>query len=298
MRPWIQDDVLTRTLAMCCENRRKLVEDKKRIVQRLQSLLKSYFPVALELLGECIGKKLGQDLLVRWSSLSSLKRAHPKHVLKFLREHNCRSAPKNEQRMETIRQATPLTKDKAIIEPSALMARSLVLLLRQLDKAIVEFDQQIEQLMAKHQHAAVFRSLPGAGAALAPRLLVAMGSDLTRYSDAAELQSFSGIAPVTKQSGQSKIVQRRRACPKFLRQTFHEFAEYARRYSNWSQAYYRMQRERGKCHNAAVRALAFKWIRIIFRLWQTGEQYDEARYVQQLRKRESPVIPFLQTTES
>lgn len=298
MRPWIQDDELTRTLAMCCENRRKLVDDKKRTVQRLQCLLKSFFPVALELLSERIGTKLGQDFLVRWSSLTSLKRARPEHILRFLREHNCRSTVKNEERIETIRKAVPLTKDQAIVEPSAMMARSLALQLRQLDKSIAEFDKQIESLMDKHPQAAVFRSLPGAGAASAPRLLVAMGSDLNRYQDAAELQAFSGIAPVTKQSGKSKVVQRRRACPKFLRQTFHEFAEFARRFSKWSQAYYLMQRKRGKCHNAAVRALAFKWIRIIYRIWQTGEVYDEAKYIQQLRKRNSPALPFLQSAEA
>jgi transposase len=296
LRPWRPDDAGTRALALCCESRRKLVNEKKRVLQRLQCLLKSYYPLALELLGDSLGTFLGQDFLIRWASLARLKRAHPNHLLKFFREHNCRSSAKNEQRIELIRGARPLTSDQAIVGPSEMMAAALARQLRQFDESIGEFDREIDKLMVSHERAAVFRSLPGAGAALAPRLLVAMGSHLERYADAAQIQSYSGIAPITKQSGRSKVVQRRRACPRFLRQTFHEFADHARIFSQWSGAYYRMQRDRGKRHHAAVRALAFKWIRIIYRLWQTGERYEEAAYVRQLRLRNSPVIKYLPST--
>jgi transposase len=293
LRPWCPDETGTRALALCCESRRKLVNEKKRVLQRLQSLLKSYYPLALELLGDSLGTRLGQDFLIRWASLARLKRTHPNHLLKFFREHNCRSAAKNEQRIELIRGARPLTSDQAIVGPSEIMTAALARQLRQFDESIGEFDREIDKLMVSHVRAEVFRSLPGAGAALAPRLLVAMGSHLERYADAAQIQSYSGIAPVTKQSGRSKVVQRRRACPRFLRQTFHEFADHARLYSQWSGAYYRMQRDRGKRHHAAVRALAFKWIRIIYRIWQTGAQYDEAAYLKQLRTRNSPVLKYL-----
>ncbi len=65
-------------------------------------------------------------------------------------------------------------------------------------------------------------------------------------------------APVTKQSGKTRIVQKRRACPHFMKQSFHEFADHARLFSDWSGAYYPMLQARGKRHNAAVRSLAFK----------------------------------------
>ena len=296
LRPWETDDTVTRTIALCCESRRKLVNDKKRLTQRLQSLLKTFYPQALDILGDCLATKLGQDFLIRWPTLRKVQRAHPNHLLKFFKEHNCRSKERNQHRMDTIRGAVPLTTDEAIVGPSSIMVAALAQQLRDLDKSIAAFQDQIDQLMAKHERAAVFRSLPGAGAALAPRLLAAMGTDLNRYQDASQIQSYSGIAPVTKQSGRTRIVQKRRACPKFLKQSFHEFADHARLYSDWSNAYYRMQRARGKRHHAAVRALAYKWIRIIYRLWQTGEAYDEALYVEQLRRRNSPVVEFLTTT--
>jgi hypothetical protein len=63
------------------------------------------------------------------------------------------------------------------------------------------------------------------GDALVPRLIAAFGTDRERYSSAEQIQRCSGIAPITKQSGKSRYVYCRYACPKFLRQTFHEFAD-------------------------------------------------------------------------
>ncbi len=91
---------------------------------------------------------------------------------------------------------------------------------------------------------------------------------------------------------------KRRGCPKFLRQTFHEFADHARKWSRWARAYYTMKRDAGFKHNAAVRALAYKWIRIIYHLWSTNTLYDEAYYIEQLTRRNSPVINFLQNGDS
>jgi hypothetical protein len=39
-----------------------------------------------------------------------------------------------------------------------------------------------------------------------------------------------------------------------------------------------------------VRALAFKWIRILFRCWQEKTPYDEAVYLMALQKRGSPLL--------
>ena len=56
----------------------------------------------------------------------------------------------------------------------------------------------------------------------------------------------------------------------------------------WVRAYYQQQRERGNDH-AAVRALAFKWIRIVFRCWKDRVAYDENKYLAALARRGSPL---------
>ena len=125
---------------------------------------------------------------------------------------------------------------------------------------------------------------------MAPRLLAAFGSQRERYQNAGEVQTSSGIAPVTENSGKSSWVHFRFACSKFLRQSFHEWAAQSITRSQWARAYYELQRRRGKKHHAAVRALAFKWIRIIYRCWKERVAYDENVYLAALAKHNSPLL--------
>ncbi|MBV9939006.1 MAG: transposase [Acidobacteriaceae bacterium] len=119
-----------------------------------------------------------------------------------------------------------------------------------------------------------------AGAALLPRPMAVFGSRRERWQSAAELQCDAVIAPITESSGRQRVMHRRWACPQFVRQTFHEWATLTVRCCAWARACYGDLRGRGKGHNAAVRALAYKWIRILFRCWQERVPYDEQRYQQ------------------
>jgi hypothetical protein len=69
--------------------------------------------------------------------------------------------------------------------------------------------RQIEQVAAAHPDFAIFDSFPEAGPVLAPRLLAAFGSQRDRYQSAAEIQQFSGIAPVLVRSGKTAWVNYR-----------------------------------------------------------------------------------------
>ena len=197
------------------------------------------------------------------------------------------------ERLTAIYQAIPATRDAAVLEAGAITARGLVALLTTLRGSIDELDRRIAQLVAAHPDGALFDSLPGAGPALVPRLIVAFGTRRERYDNAYELQCYSGIAPVKAASGNTQRVHIRRACPKFLRQTFHEFASHSIGQSEWARDYYQFQCDNHKSHQAAVRALAYKWIRIIFRCWKDGKPYDEQVYLQSLRRRRSLLGPAL-----
>ena len=85
----------------------------------------------------------------------------------------------------------------------------------------------------------------------------------------------------------------RRCLRTFVRQTFNEWANQTINKSSWAGAYYRQQRGKGSSYQAAVRSLAFKWIRILYRCWQTNTPYDESRYLSALRKRRSPLLKDL-----
>ena len=112
----------------------------------------------------------------------------------------------------------------------------------------------------------------------------------TPSPNAAALQKYAGVAPVTERSGNKSWVHWRYSCPTFLRQTFIEWVAQTIPRSFWAEAFYRGCRERGMRHQAALRALAFKWIRILYRCWVDQVPYDETRYLKALQKRQAPLL--------
>lgn len=280
----------TRLLGMFTEHRRKLVDERTRHSNRLTACLKLYYPQPLDWIDD-IDTPLGCDLLQRWPTLQQLQRALPDTLRRFFVQHNCRSAQRIEQRIQAIGESIAAVHDPVLLQAGATTTASLVALLQTLNSQITVLDQRLAELTPKHPEAYLFAGLPGAGPVLLPRLIVAFGTQRKRFSSAAELAAYSGIAPVSRQSGLTKIVVFRRACPAFLRQTFQEFAACSMAKSVWARAFYRLQTDRGKKHHAAVRALAFKWIRILFRCWKDRTPYDEARYLRCLEQRHSPLLP-------
>ena len=278
-----------RTLLRLVEQRRRLVGDQSRISNRLTDALKQYFPDVLVWFAER-DTLLFCDFLSRWSTLKQLKRARRATLQSFFHDHHVRSQARIEERLRAIKNTTPLTDDPAVILPNQLLVLALVEQLRATLQAIERFDAEIATVSETLPDYSLFRALPGAGATLAPRLLAAFGEQRERYQSAAEVQRYAGIAPVTESSGKQHWVHWRLQCPTFLRQTFVEWAGATIPRSFWAAAYYRQQRDKGCSHQAAVRALAFKWIRILYRCWQSRTPYDEATYLNALSRRGSPLL--------
>ena len=278
-----------RTLMTLVEQRRRLMDDRVRITNRLRSTLKQYYPQALEWFDR-IDTLLFCDFIKRWPSLAQAKRARKSTLEKFFREHNMNRKALLERRITAIKSAQPLTEDEAIITPYRLQAVTLVAQLEVALASIRRYDDEIAALAPQHPDYGLFDALPGAGPSLAPRLLVAFGEQRERYGNAAELQKYAGIAPVTERSGQSTWIHWRWQCPTFLRQTFVEWAAQTINKSYWAGLYYYQQKAKGCSHQAAVRALAFKWIRILYRCWITRTPYDEAKYLKTLQQRGSPLL--------
>src|SRR5262249_5130523 len=107
---------------------------------------------------------------------------------------------------------------------------------------------------------------------------------------AAERQQCAGIAPVTERSGKQGWVQWRFQCPPFLRQTCMEWAAEAIRHAFWARVYYQQQRAAGKAYQAAMRALACTWRRILLRCWQDRTPYDASVSLNALNRRGSSLI--------
>jgi transposase len=285
------ESVAMRTLRQLVESRRGLVGDRVRLTNRITCALKAYFPQVLDWFRDKEAAVFA-DFLERWPTLEAAQRARPETLAAFFRAHNVRYQSVIDRRVEAVRAEQPLTSDAAVIAPAKLLVETLLPQLRAACAAIERFDAEIASLCAELPDYQLFRALPGAGPALAPRLLVAFGERRERFPDAAALQKYAGVAPVTERSGNKSWVHWRWACPTFLRQTFIEWVGQTVPRSFWAQAFYRSCRARGMKHQAALRALAFKWIRILHRCWIDRIPYDESRYLLALQKRHAPLLKF------
>jgi len=291
IRVWKPESSEVRSLRLLTQQRRQLVDLRTELTNRLTCNLKNYFPQALGWAGP-LKEDTACEFLERWPSLSELQKTGTGKIRRFFRGRGAH-AEKLEAKLIEIPKAVPLTRDTAILSAGSLLTRSLVKQVRPLNQSILEYERRIAEVFEDHGDHDIFDSLPGCGPALGPRLLCLLGEDRDRYSSAEEVQTVSGIAPLIVASGKVRVVHWRWACPKFQRQAVHEFAAHSRHWCSWAQAFYKMQISRGKDHHMAVRALAFKWLRIIFVCWRDHAPYDDERYMESLKANNSPLLAYL-----
>lgn len=290
---WVAGCPNYRALRQWVESRRMLVGEKVRLTNRITAALKSYFPQVLDWF-EDKDTLVFCEFLEQFPDIKTSQSATPEVLTQFFYAHHVVRQTAIARRLQQIQDAgPPLTEDVAIVVPFQALVRALISLLKVVLQQLLNFELKIAELFESLPDAELFQALPGAGSHLAPRLLAAFGEDRSRFASAQAFMSYIGIAPVKEESGKKRWVHWRWSCPIFLRQTFVEWVNQARRHSAWSQAFYLQQKQAGKSHQKAIRALAYKWGRILWRCWQDGKPYDEAKYLEALRRKKSPLIQLL-----
>ena len=294
---WAPEDSATRAVQQLVLHRRAVVEERTGLTNRLIALLKAYYPQALALCGEDLWRPLATSFLLKWPSLQAVQKVKPATLKQFYYLHGSRSTKLLDQRLALVAKAVAVTDETAVIASFVLRVQLICRQLQLVQQTVTEFDRQISAAYAAHPDRVIFASLPGAGPVFQPRLLSSLGSQRERFDSAGSLQCYTGVAPVTKRSGGSCHIHRRYLCPKFQRQSFHEYAGESILWSRWAAAFYLQQRTKGCAHHTAVRALAFKWQRVIWRCWQDRKPYDERIYEAALRKSGSPIVALFDKVE-
>jgi transposase len=280
-----------RAMDQLTKARRQSVNQLTGVVCSLREVLELYYPVVSKLF-EHLGTALVIDFLRKWPDPKQLLKARDATLVKFFHQHNSRSQKCIDKRLELIKQCVPVTADPMLLEVSHLRIEDHLSQIESLNGSIKQYDDALERAFSIHEKRHLFEGLPGAGEALAPRLLAAFS--INNPKDANEMQLICGIAPIRVQSGQSMCTFMRRQCPKFLRQSFHEFAGSSIQSSLWAKAFYDDQtKTKNSGSNAAKRALAYKWIRVLTACWISDTPYNELKYIAQLQKRNSPLAELI-----
>jgi len=235
LRALIFQEPQTRLLSMLVETRRNLVNRRTQLTNQLTSLLKNYYPQALELAG-VLTSDMALDFLTRWPELAKLQKARAQVLRSFYYTRQVRRPELVETRLEIVKNARSLTEDPVLHQVSILQLQAMVAELRVLNTHIKKANEAVEGAFKVHPDVEIFRSLPGAGEAMAPRLCALFGTDRARWQSAQELQKYYAIAPVLEKSGRQSWTHWRWNAPTFGRQSLVEWAGLTAQKCAWAKA--------------------------------------------------------------
>lgn len=262
-----------RELVRCYDS---IMADQRRLGNRLRYVLLQYFPNATRMFAH-VESLICLAMLEAFPTPEAAWQLSFPQFQRFLKQQHYPFPARAELLYAQLHQPMPHA-----AAPAGYVAQvlGLIPLLRALHHQKAELKRQIEQVFRQHPEAAWWRSFPGAGGQLTgARLLAWIGDNRERFPTAQSLQATAGTAPVTRRSGKSMRVEFRRACSHPLRSAADDLARQSVKHSAWARAYYDQQRSRGHAKPRAFRALANRWMKVVWTLWLRKETYDEARHL-------------------
>ena len=265
-------DPLIQELRLLCRDEVELIGKRTELVNQLQAALYEYYPAALQAFDDWTAPS-SWSFVQRFSTPQALQKAGKRQWEKFLHSHRLWRSSTAPKRLETFAQATAFCGNEGVTRAKSRLAVTLADLLHALERQLAQYRKEIERLFEEHPDHDLFGSLPGAGPKLGPRLLSELGSDRSLFESAQSLQCYVGTAPVTFQSGQIRKARVRWMCNKHFRHAIHLWADSSRKFCTWAQVYYQAQKKRGKSHATALRCLGQRWLKILWKMWQTKTSY-------------------------
>lgn len=290
-RVLVPEDPLIEQLRLLCRDEIALIEQRTALVNQLIQALREYYPAALEAFDNWT-KDYTWRFLESFPTPEKLQSAGKRKWEKFLHTHKLWRPDTASKRLEIFARANVFRGSAAQTAAKSLLALSCARVLLTLERQLLSYRTSIEALFAEHPDSGLFGSLPGTGPKLAPRLLAEMGDNRDRFSEPQSLQCHAGTAPITIQSGQIRRHRLRHACDLTLRSTVHQWADHSRKTCPWAQTYYRAHRAKGQSHACALRCLGQRWLKILWKMWQTRSPYNEALHTRNQTKHGSWVLQF------
>lgn len=268
----------------------QLQREQLRVSSQLRAVLKQYYPVATNLFSK-LHQPLTLAFLQAFPTPQAARAASRQELVNFFVGQHYSWMGKVGEKYERLQAPMPT---HPVSQGFVLHMLSLVAVLQTLHNQLKQLKRQIRSLFRSHPEADWWLALPGARLLTAARLLARIGDNRQRFPSAQALQVYAGTVPVTIQSGKRRKVFFRNNCNHSLRRAITDLAASSRRHSGWALSYYRHQIALGHDHTRATRALANRWLKIIWTLWQRHETYDEARHVANRERRglHRPSVPL------
>lgn len=264
----------------------ELRHDRNRLSNRVRELLWRYYPQLLE---------LTQDVAAPWflalwrlmPTPAKAKRVREATIATLLKRYRIRRITADQILEKLQVSAIPVAPGTINAATGHLeaVAMRLDLVNRQIVSADARIDHLTDQLAAsgstdagqqnEQRDVTILRSLPGVGRIVLATLL-AEASDALQRRDYHALRCLSGVAPITKRSGKSRIVLMRQAVHVRLRNGVYHWARVAIQHDPRSRAKYSALRARGHGHGRALRSVADRLLAVACKMLLDQTSFDSA----------------------
>lgn len=274
-RPLSVPSPLLAEIRALTRDRDRLQETQQRIESQLRMILEAYHPAPVRLFSS-VDRQITLNFVTDYPTPAVASRIKTTRMNGFLTRHHYTGRVPAQVLAERMR-TNLLTGAAGTVAGKSFSAQSFTRLLRLLNTQLAEYDDAIAAAVAEHPDATIFASFPGVGPVLTGVLLAEIGEDRSRFPADTVLLAEAGLAPVTRSSGRSRSVRFRYAANTRLREATMWWAFNSIKESPWAAAAFRNARDhRGQRYHRALRGLAARWTRVLWRCWTNQTLYDPA----------------------
>jgi transposase len=275
-RPVAGDSQVAEHVKVLARTHQSMIWSRQRQTNQLRSMLREFYPAALEAFGDDLaGRDTIAILTIAPSPQAgrSLSRAKITSALRRAGRH--RNIDATAERIQAVLRSPQLAAHPGVVAAYAASVSALVAVIGELAAQIENLRGQVEAGFGRHPDAEIYLSQPGLGQVLAARVLAEFGDDPQRYADAKARKNYSGMSPITRASGTKRVVLARYARNRRLADALYQQAFAALTASPGARDYYDRQRARGATHHQALRALANRLVGILHGCLRHHTAYDE-----------------------
>lgn len=253
-----------------------MIWTRQRQANQLRSMLREYYPAALEAFGDDLAGRDALAVLAIAPTPAAGRALTPSRLASVLRKAGRqRNLHTRAEEISTVLRAEHLGLTAALTEAYGVSARSLVAVLTTMAAQIGALEAEVERCFGQHPDAEIITSQPGLGVVLGARVLAEFGDDHDRYANAKARRNYAGTSPITRTSGRSRVVLARYARNKRLADALHQQAFTALTASPGARAFYDHHRAHGANHHQALRALSNRLVGILDGCLRHRTTYDE-----------------------
>jgi transposase len=259
-------------------DRDRLLETQQATEAQLRQILEAYHPAPARLFSS-VDRQITLSFIADYPTPAAASRLRTARIAGFCKRNSYTGRVPAQLLAERLR-ANLLSASPGTVAGKSFSAQTFARLLALLNEQLAEFDDAIASAVAEHPDARIFASFPGVGPVLTAVLLAEIGEDRGRFPRPEVLLAEAGLAPVTRASGRSRSVRFRYAANTRLRQAAMWWAFNSIKLSPWANTAFRAGRdERGQHYHRALRGLAARWMRVLWRCWTDGTVYDPAKHL-------------------